>query len=458
MNIYNNYLWINKYKPTVLSDVVGNKEQINKFKDWLLNLSNCKNQSIIISGNQGIGKTLIIKLILEEMNYNIRIINSNDIKDHRFYDDFYNYYNFTNSIYSKLNLNSNNKVALVFDETENITLGSDKKYIVNIYKENNKYKSFPLIFISNNQHTKLLYDLKKSCNEIIFSIPKKEELILLIENICIKENIKIDLDETIEKLLNFSQNDIRRLIILLQELSYHAINNTIDINIMNTFIENSKKKNIFVGLVESSKDIINDYLDYDTIMKLYETEKVLLPLMIHENYIKKLNKNNNDNISDIFNSLINISDSISIGDNIETSIYTNQNWYLQNIHGFFSCVNTSYWINKNNNQNKLNLDEIKFSLDLNKTSLKNINRKNINNLIKIIGYKSIYEILMLNKISNHLINQSKENELIDILNEYNKKITIKDIELCLKIDKTTTFNTLSSKDKKKIGKLKQFKN
>ena len=30
------------------------------------------------------------------------------------------------------------------------------------------------------------------------------------------------------------------------------------------------------------------YLDYDTIMKLYESEKVLLPLMIHENYLKKI--------------------------------------------------------------------------------------------------------------------------------------------------------------------------
>ena len=59
---------------------------------------------------------------------------------------------------------------------------------------------------------------------------------------------------------------------------------------------------------------------------------------------------------------------------------------------------------------------------------------------------------MLNKICNHLIQKNKENELIKILNGYNKDISIKEIELCLKIDKTTEFNKLASKDKKRIVK------
>ena len=59
---------------------------------------------------------------------------------------------------------------------------------------------------------------------------------------------------------------------------------------------------------------------------------------------------------------------------------------------------------------------------------------------------------MLNRICNHLIHENKEDELIKILNEYNKDISIKEIELCLKIDKTTDFNILASKDKKRITK------
>lgn len=454
-NQLDNNLWINKYKPTNINEIVGNSNQIDCFKNWIYNLSNNKNQGIIISGNQGLGKTLVIKLVLEELGYIPRIINPNEIKDHRILDDFNDYYNFDNSIYTKINFskNKNKKIALIFDETENITLTSEKKYIIDIYKDNNKYKSFPLIFISNNQHSKLLNELKKCCTEIVFILPTLKELKQLINKISLIEQITWESDDLIKKLIMFSQNDIRRLINIFQELSYHLINGIVTEKCINEFINKSRYKNTDIGLFDSTKQILNNYLDYESIIRLYETEKVLLPLMIHENYLKRSLNKSKDNWNSIINNVVKISDFISRGDNIETSIYTDQNWYLQNIHGFYTCINTSYWINKTNSNYKIDLEDIKFSSDLNKTSLKNINRKNIINLSKIINNKSNQEILMLNKICNHLISINKENELIEILNGYNKNITIKEIELCLKIDKTTDFNTLTSKDKKRITKL-----
>ena len=136
----NHDLWINKYKPLTLNKIIGNANQIKNIKEWITNLSDNKSQGIIISGNQGLGKTLTIKLLLNELNFIPRIINPNEIKDHRILDDFNDYYNFVNSVYSKINFNDNktNKIALIFDETENITLTSEKKYIMDIFKNNNK--------------------------------------------------------------------------------------------------------------------------------------------------------------------------------------------------------------------------------------------------------------------------------------------------------------------------------
>ena len=457
---YNN-LWINKYKPNNIAQIIGNKENIKIFKDWILDIKSKKNQTIIISGNQGLGKTLTVNLILEELGYIVRIINPNEIKDHRIYDDFNDYHNFINSIYSKVSFNNkqNNKIALIFDETENITLTSEKKYIMDIYKENNKLRSFPLIFISNNHHSKLLYDLKKSCNEIIFENPTYNELREYIITIYNSEKILLENnDSIITKIINFCQYDIRRLINLLQELVYHINDNILSESIVNEFIENSRNKNIDIGLFDATNNILNNYLDYDTIQKLYESEKVLLPLMIHENYTKKILNKSSLSFDDIMFIMIKVSDSISKGDNIETSIYTDQNWYLQNIHGFYTCINTSYWINKDKTNSKLSNNNIKFSSDLNKTSLKNINRKNIVNLQKIINNKCNQEILILNKIANNLFKQGNENILINILYQYNKDISIKEIELFLKIDKTIDYLTLGSKDKKNIMKFLTKKN
>jgi replication factor C subunit 1 len=448
-----NKLWVNKYRPKYLNEVIGHKEQITQINQWITNLNSNKNQAIIISGIHGIGKSLTIKLIFEELNYLIRIIYPNEIKDHRIFDDFNDYYNHRNSIHSKINFKNDNKkqLVLIFEETENITLTSEKKYIMDIFKENNKKKCFPLIFISNNQHSKLLNDLKKNCDEIQFNSPIKLDFLKLIKSICSEEKIKIENDEAINILIEFCQKDIRRLINLLQEFSYNF--KEIKKEYVLDFISKSREKNIDIGLFDATGKILNNYLDYDTILKLYESEKVLLPLMIHENYIRKVLNKCSDNWNDVLFNLVKISDSISRGDNIETSIYTDQNWYLQNIHGFYTCLNSSYWINKTNKNNNIDVKKIKFSSDLNKTSLKNINRKNITNLSKIIPNKSIYEILILNRICNYLILNNKENYIIELLSSYNKDISIKEIELCLKIDKTFDFKLLCSKDKKKITKI-----
>jgi len=446
-------LWVNKYKSKTLSDIIGHKTPITKIKNWLLNINNLKSRAIIISGVHGIGKSLTVKLLLNELNYLSRIIYPNEIKDHRILDDFNDYYNHTNSIYSKINFSDNKKknLVLIFEETENITLTSEKKYIMDIFKENNKLKAFPLIFISNNQHSKLLNDLKKNCEEIKFEYPSLDELYGLIYKICDNENIKIKNESVLNELIIFSQFDIRRLINLLQELSFHY--KYIDENNIHIFIEKSREKNIDTGLFDATNRILNNYLDYNNIIKLYEFEKVLLPLMIHENYIRKILYKSTDEWSKSLYNLVKISDSISRGDNIETSIYTDQNWYLQNIHGFYTCLNTSYWINKSNTDYKIKNNQIKFSSDLNKTSLKNINRKNITNLLKIFPNRTIYDILILNKISNYLISSNNEKELINILEHYIKDVTVKEIELCLKIDKTTEFKILNSKDKKRLMRL-----
>lgn len=448
-----NDLWTYKYKPKKLDQIIGHRVQKKKIVDWLKNKESNKINSLIVSGNHGIGKTITVKLILEKYGYDYRIIYPNDIKEHRSADNFSDLYNHENSIYNKLstNVKGNRKLALIINKTESITLTSEKKYILDIYKENNKNKSFPIIFISNNQHSKLLNELKKYCQEIKFYSPSSIEIKGLIKKIVEKEDMKIKGSDVYEKIINFCQFDIRRLINIMQELSYHYQGKQIKKKDIKEFIELSRSKNVDVSLFDATTKIINNYVDIDNILKLYEQEKVLLPLMIHENYQSKL-LSKNENWDDKIFKLMKISDSISRGDNIETSIYTDQNWYLQNIHGFYTCINTSYWINKDNTK-ELAWGDLKFSSDLNKTSLKNINRKNITNLLKLIPYKSHNEILVLNHLCNQLLEQDRYDEFIEFIKSYKRDAGIKDLELCLKIDKTNEFGSINQKKKKRLTKL-----
>jgi DNA polymerase III delta prime subunit len=337
---------------------------------------------------------------------------------------------------------------LIFNDTEYITIKGEKLFIINLIKKNKNM--IPIIFICNNNHSKLLNDIKKLCNEIKFYPPSSLELNKYIKNICKSEKIKIDDNpETINRLIELSQYDIRRLLNLLQDFSTNY--NKLNLKNIEKFCNKTIKKNVNYGLYDATFLLLNKKIPINDLYRFYENEKVLLPLMIQENSYKKLTLDNTNKIGNIINDLVNISDSISNGDIIETSIYTDQNWCLQDIHGFYTCVYPSKIVS--GYKKEIIKSKIDFSSDLNKTSIKNINKKNINNLQKIIGCKSINEILLLSNLSNYCFENNMMENIVSLLKSYSDNLDIKDIELCLKINKTVDFNTLNTKDKKLISNL-----
>ena len=441
-------LWINKYKPNELNKLIGKNNAILEISNWINNLKNSKIQTLIVSGHHGVGKSILVKLLLEKFNYDSLVINQNDIKSYRNKDSLRGIFDSYNS--EKINkLNFKKRIALIFDGAESITLSSEKKYIMEIFKKNNKSKSFPLIFITNLHHNKIINDIKKQSLYVEVKFPSNNEIMSILSYISKKEKIKIK-KSAIEILINYSEKDMRKLLYLFQDVHNNFSNEIIDSKKLMKFLESSKKKNKDISLFDATKLIIDDDLNYNDITRLYELEKVLLPLMIHENYPKKILKDGKNDLKTNLYNMIKISDSISRGDNIETSIYTDQNWFLQNIHGFFTCINTNFWINNNTNEK---ISSVNFSKDLNKTSLKNINKKNINNIKRIIGKKSIQEILMIVKLTNNLFEDDKLKIIVNILKNYKKNLTVKEIELFIKIDKTLDFSLFTTKEKKGVMKL-----
>ena len=83
-------------------------------------------------------------------------------------------------------------------------------------------------------------------------------------------------------LIDYSEKDIRKLLYLFQDVINNFNDEVIDSKKLTKFLDSSKKKNKDISLFDATKYIINEDLDYTDITQLYELEKVLLPLMIHE--------------------------------------------------------------------------------------------------------------------------------------------------------------------------------
>jgi replication factor C subunit 1 len=462
----NHHLWINKYKPKKISDVVGNSNEVYKIIYWLKKWYKKNNEgnklnnhnSIIVSGSRGIGKTSSIKLILNELNFKPLFLYSNNLKNKKVIEKIVKSNTKHKNVYNSMTKNKIKRFVLVIDDAETITLSSEKASLIELFKKNKKEKIFPIIFLTSFHYSKLITEIKKQgCLEIKYNQLTNLDLKKLITKIYKKENIIINDNDIINKIIKFSQKDIRRLINTLQDINYSFPNQKITKTILKQYFYNSQKKDRDVSLFDATRKLLDSYHDVNTCIVLYEMEKVLLPLMIHENFYKTIFLKHNNNRK-ILNIMKYVTNAISEGDVVETNIYTDQNWYLQNIHGFYTCAETSHHINKYNNNKKNNqFYQLSFSSDLNKTSLKNINRKNITGLQYILPHKSISDIIYVNKLIYNLIANNKLDVVYDKVHKYN--FTIKNIEVSIKVDKTIQSKkklVLTSKNKKLLTQY--FKN
>lgn len=441
--------WIDKYKPTKSSELICNTLQVQKIIHWLNNFNNQQSpSSVIITGPHGIGKSASIKLILKEKGYIIKELHSNDSENKKIISEMIEFSIKSMDVYDLLLQRTKSKYAIVVNDTETITSTKAKSSLTLLFKQNEKEKFFPIVFISAPQHNKLISDIKKAKGlEIKFEYPSEKNLTDFIKKIAMKEKIKIIDKNVIRKIIAFSQYDIRRLIYILHHLYYNFGSKEIGIKEINEFCNCSQGKNIDISLFDATKQLLNKYNGVNNSVILYETDKVLIPLMVHENYYKPMTykyENNRDRLQ----IMKEITTLISKGDMIETNIYTDQNWYLQPIHGFLTCVETSYSLNKQPTSDKTPFYSMRFSSDLNKTSLKNINKKNIYTLQSLISHKNNDDILFINKIIYQLVKEERYKELNELISEYN--LNSKNIEVAIKIDKTIEKITITPKNKKKI--------
>jgi DNA polymerase III delta prime subunit len=417
-------------------------EEATKIQSVKKNPCSC----MIVTGNHGVGKTSSVHAILTELNYEIQIINFNKIKTGKNIKDIIMRITNSSNILNIMDGRNNSKAVIVIDELESLTSSTEKSCIATLIKTNEQNWFCPMIFISNNQHNKLLSDIKKNSIEIRFWQPSPNDMTILLKKISEKEKIHFANSNVSIQIIDHAQKDFRRLVFILQNLKHSYGKEIITKDIVNDFCTSSKKKDIDFDLFKATDLLLHKYTSIDDCMRYYETEKVLLPLMIHQNYIKSINavSNSENSISEIHK----ISELLSKGDVVENYIYGEQNWDMHEVHGFYTCVAPSFELSKLNPiEGSVSLD---FPMDLNRTSIKKINKKNILKANKCLHDMDIYDYIYINQIVRKLLACGKTNQCMKMFEGYG--IQLDHIESLLKIDKIQSSKTnLANKQKKELA-------
>lgn len=442
-----------KYSPKTVNDIIGERAEYFNLKKTLFDIDRKKYKCILVTGSHGSGKTCRVHTILNSLNYSIKTVNIYNFKQA---DDQLSYLQgivSCSDISRMLNGEKMQKNVIVIDEIGNDTVNQEKIQIINIMKINNLHNICPIIFIFDNKHNKLINSLKKGSSEIKIRTPTNDDMMVLLKKIMTCEKIKIqskNLNNIIDTIIKHSQNDFRRLCNIMRDL----MNDMNDTNKNKRLITDemiNKYQKLFVGkdiipdIYQSTKKILSTYESIDNCLKLYELEKVNIPLMIHKNYIVTTNTytyadiNNMDDINKI-------SYSLSMGDVVDNYIYGEQKWDITNVHGFYSCATIGYYMNKNKYQLK---QRPEYFVDMNRTSIKRNNRKNIITASQQIDTLDPMDYIYINKIIMKYVLDDDMNGLIDLMKKY--KLTLEKLENIIKIDKSNRSKiSLNAKQKKML--------
>lgn len=488
-----------KYKPSTPSEVIGNKSQITLIKDWLSKYKDNKKRilsdpkkrkkvkipladekkddssvipnekifaqkkeipksCLLVIGDHGVGKTCTVNACLKQMKYDIHTINLAKVSATKNYEDTVKKMFRDNNIFYHFENNKKENIAVVIDGIESAISPIEKNFILTLLKKNEEGWNFPVVFISNGKHSKITTILKKNANTVAFFPPTNENLLKLLIKISHNEKMKFESDTRekseamAKKLVAHCQKDFRRLTAILQDFKLEFGMEPISDENVDNYCKMTKMKDLDVDIYRASANMITNYNGIDDCLRLYEGEKVIIPLVMQQNCIKCISQYNK-NGEKSFKLANKIATSMAFGDVVENHIYSDQNWDMQEVHGFLMCVSPAF--NMFNEKMDINNESLRHSLnfpmDLNRTSIRKINKKNVVNSNNCLKNLEIKDFIFLNKLVRKLITDNKLKECANLFKKY--KITIENLESILKIDKINeTKTTLASQTKKTLSK------
>ena len=345
-------MYTTKYRPTNLSEFIGNKAVIQPFIRWLLewDAANKKTKCALVSGVNGIGKSLLVELILKKHDYNIIDLTIGDDRDKE---------TITETIAPLL------KTKRTFNGQENVLVvsevdgGGDYGFIATL-TECIKETCIPIICICDDRYSQNIKPILNYCYDIKLAKSSFDDIYRLIYKVVTTEQIRIS-KQAIDKLYEESNGDIRFIL------------NTLQLGVKNGSTgKNIQSSNIF----DTTGKLFSMDLNIDDKLRYYWMSPDIHTLMVQENYI-----NNTLSSRDDVKRLENIAysaDSLSDADLIESVFDFSLSSYV--------AINTIKATSKCNKKSM-----IKFPQFMGRVSIMNKNKKSKfdYSTIKLVGDKFV---------------------------------------------------------------------
>lgn len=202
-------MWVEKYRPQKISELVNQKEVVGSITALLKNISELPH--LLFSGPAGVGKTTLALCLARQIlgeswkEYTLEL-NASDERGINMVRERVKKF----SKFGGLDANIPFKI-IILDEADEMT--SDAQTALRrIIEDTSKHCRF--IMIANNI-SKIIEPIQSRCAVFKFTRISEKEIILHLKEIAKKEKIKID-EAGLQKIFDYTEGDLRHAINLLQ--------------------------------------------------------------------------------------------------------------------------------------------------------------------------------------------------------------------------------------------------
>ena len=212
----NDLLWVEKYRPKKIEDIIGNEEAKATFVEWLRGKRKSKTKkAVLLYGPPGVGKTALVNAAAKEFEFTIIEMNASDTRSEKAINAVAK----PATSYVALDaFTAQSKGNLLFlDEVDGIAGNEDRGGVGAIIEIVEK-SQVPVIMAANDPDLDKLRPLKKYCLLIRFQQVRIPLLIALLQKICLSEHVNAEF-EALEHIAQNSRGDVRSAINDLQRLS-----------------------------------------------------------------------------------------------------------------------------------------------------------------------------------------------------------------------------------------------